>query len=424
MGGSRSKACLKQAGCGKVLLRRRQRFPLRTFDDPFAEPAADFGQQVRVVGNAPPQLHGEWLTAGRSRDVDHHPGCARPVAQHRLEGLHRADQPVGGSVPGEAHVEHCSRTRVDRCARRSSRLKDPLTRLVGHGRLRVTVVVDATRARLDVGRDGYWRRDRGERGRGGLGIGTDRRDHRWRLPGRRFPATRRRTHRLRRARPVAVAIRAGTRRTNRCSPASASIACRDLAGERVRALRDRVVPVHGRSASSETSSPLWSTRPATSRIAPSLPDRPGLLVEAREDDDLDRALEVLERGDGHRRLGLGDDRAQAGDDPADDQPLPVERLVAAGRRSRRSRSRPTCSATSPIGCSERYSPSSSFSQRSRSRTGASARLGSGRSMTIASVGAHVEQRGLARDAVALRRLAGGHRVVEPERAPAPGGRTR
>ena len=32
---------------------------------------------------------------------------------------------------------------------------------------------------------------------------------------------------------------------------------------------------------------------------------------------------------------------------------------------------PTCSATSPIGCSERYSPRSSFSQRRRSRTGTS-----------------------------------------------------
>ena len=37
---------------------------------------------------------------------------------------------------------------------------------------------------------------------------------------------------------------------------------------------------------------------------------------------------------------------------------------------------PTCSATSPIGCSERYRPSSSFSFRSRSRRGASVRGGS------------------------------------------------
>ena len=65
----------------------------------------------------------------------------------------------------------------------------------------------------------------------------------------------------------------------------------------------------------------------------------------REDDDLDRALEVLERDDGHRRAGLGDDRPDAGHDPADDDPLSVERLVAevarvGGDVTGRSRRRP------------------------------------------------------------------------------------
>ena len=56
-----------------------------------------------------------------------------------------------------------------------------------------------------------------------------------------------------------------------------------------------------RSASSETSSPRWSIRPATRRIAPSVQVADRLLVHPREDDDLDRALEVLERRDAHRR---------------------------------------------------------------------------------------------------------------------------
>ena len=57
---------------------------------------------------------------------------------------------------------------------------------------------------------------------------------------------------------------------------------------------------------------------------------------------------------------------------------------------------------------------SSFSQRSRSRTGVSDVAGRGRSMTATSALPHVEQRGLAGDPVALGSLPGGERVVEPE----------
>jgi hypothetical protein len=59
-----------------------------------------------------------------------------------------------------------------------------------------------------------------------------------------------------------------------------------------------------------------------------LPGRAGLLEEAREDDDLEGALKVLEGGDRHRLLGFGDHRPEPGHDPADDQSLPVEGLVA------------------------------------------------------------------------------------------------
>ena len=58
-----------------------------------------------------------------------------------------------------------------------------------------------------------------------------------------------------------------------------------------------------------------------------LPDRAGLLVQAREDDDLDRALQVLQGHDGHRRARPRHHGARADDDPADDEPLAVERLV-------------------------------------------------------------------------------------------------
>ena len=57
------------------------------------------------------------------------------------------------------------------------------------------------------------------------------------------------------------------------------------------------------------------------------PDRAGLLEELWEDDDLHRALQVLKRHDRHRGAGPGDDRTGPDHDPADDDPLSVERIV-------------------------------------------------------------------------------------------------
>jgi hypothetical protein len=54
------------------------------------------------------------------------------------------------------------------------------------------------------------------------------------------------------------------------------------------------------------------------------PGRPGGLVQAREDDHFHRALEILDRGDRHRGLGLGDHRPDTGHDPAHHHPLLVE----------------------------------------------------------------------------------------------------
>jgi hypothetical protein len=55
-----------------------------------------------------------------------------------------------------------------------------------------------------------------------------------------------------------------------------------------------------------------------------LPDRAGLLVQAREDDDLHGALEVLERHHGHHGPRPRHHRPGSHHDPAHDEPLPVE----------------------------------------------------------------------------------------------------
>ena len=68
------------------------------------------------------------------------------------------------------------------------------------------------------------------------------------------------------------------------------------------------------------------------------PRRRRLLEEPGEHHDLDRALEVLERRDPHRGVGLGDHPPEPRDDPCDDEPLAIERLVlqiaAVGRHER------------------------------------------------------------------------------------------
>jgi hypothetical protein len=50
-------------------------------------------------------------------------------------------------------------------------------------------------------------------------------------------------------------------------------------------------------------------------------------VHPREDDDLERALKVLQRGDGHGLLIARDDGPQGGHDAAHDHSLAIERLV-------------------------------------------------------------------------------------------------
>ena len=166
-----------------------------------------------------------------------------------------------------------------------------------------------------------------------------------------------------------------------------------------------------RSASSETSSPLWSTRPETSRIRPSTQVGRVRLVEPREDDDLDRALEVLERRDRHRRLGLGDDRPHAGHDPAHHDALLVEGLVAevarVGGHERADRLGDLLErVVGQVQPEELLLPAQALPGR---RLGD---RGSGASRLAAIVGGQVEERHLAADPIALGRAGRVHRVVE------------
>ena len=137
------------------------------------------------------------------------------------------------------------------------------------------------------------------------------------------------------------------------------------------------------------------------------------LVEAREDDDLDRALEVLEGHDRHRRLGLGDDRPDAGHDPADDDPLAVERLVAqvarvGGHEPPDLLGDLAHRVLGEIQAEQLLLPAEPLADRD---------LGRGRERPLERRrlgGAQVEQRRLPGDPVALGRLRRRDRVVEPE----------
>ena len=89
--------------------------------------------------------------------------------------------------------------------------------------------------------------------------------------------------------------------------------------------------VHTVSARTTVSSPLWSTRPATSSTASSRHTGAGLRVRPREDDHVDRALQVLQRRHGHRLAVPRDDPADGHDHAAHHDALLVERLADVAR---------------------------------------------------------------------------------------------
>ena len=170
--------------------------------------------------------------------------------------------------------------------------------------------------------------------------------------------------------------------------------------------------VQTESASSTVSSPLWSTRPATSSTASST-QMPAVSSNVLgKTIDLGRALEVLQRGHAHGRLALGDDPPQAGHHAAQHDALLVELLghvrgpgVDVAAHLRREVAQRVVRQVQP---EQLLLPARPLPRR-RLRGRAE------RSLQAATVTAQVvEQRALPRHPVALLRLAVGDGVVEAE----------
>ena len=212
------------------------------------------------------------------------------------------------------------------------------------------------------------------------------------------------------ARSVAVAV-AVRRRSAPASPTP--LAGGDLPGEGIRAGGGRRVPVDGQVGQQRGLLALVVDAAGDEEDLAVPPGRGGLLVESREDDDLDRALEVLQRDDRHRRLGLGDDGPDAGHDAADDDALAVERLVAQVARVG-GHEPPDLLGDLAHRVLRQVQPEQLLLPAQALADGDLGRGGE-RPLEGGGVGrAQVEQRGLARDPVALGRLRGGDRIVEPE----------
>jgi len=107
-------------------------------------------------------------------------------------------------------------------------------------------------------------------------------------------------------------------------PSAAPVGRRDLSRERVGSGRSGVVPVDDEIGEQRDVLALVVDPAGDEQDGAVPPHRSGLLEEAREDDDLDAALQVLDRGDRHLGAGFGHDRAQPVDDPADHDALAVE----------------------------------------------------------------------------------------------------
>ena len=208
--------------------------------------------------------------------------------------------------------------------------------------------------------------------------------------------------------PVAVAVRAAG-----AAPSAAPFAGRDLSGERLLAGGRRRVPLDREVGQQRDLLALVVDPAGDEQDLAVAPGGRRLLVEPREDDDLDRALQVLHRDDRHRRLGLGDDGPDAGHDPADDDPLAVERFVAqvarvGGHVAADLLGDLAHRVLREIQPEELLLPAQALADRGLGR-------GRQRALEGGRVGrAEVEQRGLPGDPVALGRLGRGDRVVEPE----------
>ena len=394
---------------------------------PIAQPAMHLGEQLGVVGDGL-QLDRE-AAATRDIDVDDHPRLARPLADHVPEGPHRLEEPLRRRTrepdvedPPGPDVEGRGRRRRDRGFVRPS--------LVREGRLLVVVGLGHRRpVRLLVGGDRLGRRDRRQwrRGRGlGGGVLAERRNERDGREDRRRPTdldrrsvrgARADRHHRSLARCMAVAAAVGPVAAGPTAGSAATtrpaIARGDLRGERLGSTRDRIVPIDGQVGQERRVLAAVVDPPGDQQDRPVPPGRPRRLVQPREDDDLDRPLQVFERDDGHRLVPLRDDRPDAGHDAADDHPLPVERFVLQVARVRVDEPADLLGDLAhrvlrEVQAQQFLLPAKALAHR---------HLGRRRERPLEDVGVRgpqVEQRGLAGDPVALRRLGGADGVVETE----------
>ena len=346
--------------------------------------------------------------------VDDDPRRPGPVAQQGLDRLHGADQPVGRRGVLEPHVQDRVRTGGDRGV--GGRVgHDPGTGLVRHGRFLVKVVRIAGdrhgAGRLEVGRDRLGGLDPRHRVRRRPAVAVL-------APGR---------DRRRSVDPVAAGSPARPRadrhrRPSRAAAAAGAIAGRDLAGERLGPASGGVVPVRREIGEQRHLLALVVDASGDQQDRAVAPGRAARLVQAREDHDLDRALEVLERGDGHRLLALRDDRPDPGDDAADHDALAVERLVLEVARVGVHVAADLLGDLAhrvlrEVQAEQLLLPAQPLAHRD---------LRGRRQRPLEDVrvaGAQVEQRGLAGDPVALGRLRRADRVVEARAGAAPDVRT-
>ena len=141
------------------------------------------------------------------------------------------------------------------------------------------------------------------------------------------------------------------------------------------------------------------------------PGRARGFVQARKHHHLDRALEVLEGGDRHGCLGLGDDGPHPGHDSTHDDPLLVKGLVAqvtrVGRHERSDRLGNLFQRmVREVQPEKLLLPAQALPGRC---------LGDTRQWRIEAgpiLGGQVEQRHLAADPVALGHAGGIHRIVQ------------
>ena len=198
----------------------------------------------------------------------------------------------------------------------------------------------------------------------------------------------------------------------RAAAAASPLSCRDHGPESVGAERLHLLPGPDRIGQQHRLLALVVDPTGDQQDGVVDPDACRLLERLGEDDHLGRTLEVLERRDAHGRLALGDDPPEPRDDAAQHDPLLVELLGHVRRPgvdvATHLRREVTQGMIGQVQTQQLLLPARPFAGR---------RLGgrTQRPLEAAAVVAQlVEQRALARDPVALLRLAVADGIVEPD----------